>query len=185
MAPLQPKIILWTGPVHSGKTTTAAELVERARAEGFRVAGILSLSIYCDGTLRDGALAGFDVTDVQTGARAPLARRDRGAAEGLASFTFSPEGLELGNTALGSAAARSAALVVVDEFGPLELRGQGWRPAVDALLSSARGVVLLVVRERLAHRAARLYASHRPQVLPAGSADQVLAVLREQAGATD
>jgi len=172
------RLLLWIGPKHSGKTTAAAGLVERARAEGIRVAGILSPSV-----CRENTLAGFDVVDLDTGARAPLARRCERGTVRAGSFAFSAEGLEQGCTALASSTTRSAELVVVDEFGPLELRGQGWRAAVDALLSSVEGVVLLVVRERLAARVRRLYAHYRPRTLAAarrGSVDRVLTMLSER-----
>ena len=175
MTPSRSELILWVGPKHSGKTAAAAALVELARDEGFRVAGILSLSVYEGDTL-----TGFDVMDLAAGARVPLARRDEPGAIQAGSFGFRAEGIEHGRTALASEAARSADLVLVDEFGPLELRGEGWRPAVDELLPVAAGVVLLVVREGLADDVARLYERHCPGAVPARAAfiGRVLATLR-------
>ena len=177
MTPQSRELVLWVGPKHSGKTTAATALAKRARAEGFRVAGVLSTAIYEAGTL-----TGFDVVDVATGLRVPLARRGERSRLQAGLFGFRPGGLELGRAALTSGAARSADLVLVDEFGPLELRGAGWRPAVDTLLPTAVGAVLLVVRERLADGVARLYGCHRPRALPArpGSVGRLLAMLRER-----
>jgi len=145
------KLVLWTGEKHSGKTTSAAKLVEIARGEGFNVAGLLAPSLY-----RDGELLGFDAIDLRNETRAPLAKRntDTGKTE---QFTFLPEGLKLGNAALSATAAKSADLVIVDEFGPLELDGRLWRENVDSLLASSSALILLVVRQELAEQVRRVY----------------------------
>jgi nucleoside-triphosphatase THEP1 len=169
----QPNVVLWIGPKHSGKSTAAARLVARAVDEGLAVAGILAPAIY-----RDGALAGFDVVDIATGLRLPLARRTRNQQQDLGGFAFRPRGMRLGNAALRSAQARSAALVVVDEFGPLELRHEGWRHAVDRLIAHLRGTLLLVVRQELADDVAQLYCRWNPQRIWATDPDAIDAVLR-------
>jgi len=159
-------MILWTGGKHTGKTTAAAALVEAARGEGFSVAGILAPSIY-----RDTDLVGFDVVDLRTGHRAPLLEKGSGTffvggaddsvrpddpghvvsgnppPKKVPDPFFFDEGRALGAEALSPESTRSADLVVVDEFGPLELAGGGWRRAVDTLVRSAGGLVLLVVRD--------------------------------------
>jgi len=171
--PAERGCILWTGPKRSGKTTAAASLIGRARAAGAAVWGVLAEAV------RDeGGPAGFDVVDLAGGGRAPLARRGGAGPERTGPFAFTRAGLELGRAALARAGRRG--LVVVDEYGPLELAGGGWRRATDDLLARGGAVVLLVVREALAGEVARLYAAHRPLVLRAGSpgaADAVLEAL--------
>ena len=108
------------GPKHSGKSTAARQLIDRAVAEDLSVAGILAPSVY-----RDGILTGFDLVDLSTGRRAPLARLARNRSPRAGRFAFLPETLKQGNAALGLSVCATASLIVVDEFGPLELRGQG------------------------------------------------------------
>ena len=160
------RLLLLTGPKHSGKTTAAAALAERARAGGLRVVGLLAESVR-----RDGVLAGFDVVDLATGRRAALARRGSPAPPGrqhAGVFAFLDDGLALGAAALSPPAVDGADLVIVDEFGPLELAGRGWREAVDELLAAqVAAAVLLVVRERLVPAVRQLYAAHRPRVIDA------------------
>ncbi len=171
------KLILWTGEKHSGKTTSVAGLVEMARAEGFGVVGILAPSVY-----QNGKLLGFDVLDLRNEARAPLARlRVGGSRQG--KFDFLAEGLKLGNTALNSANAGSTDLIIVDEFGPLELDGQGWRKNVDSLVDTSNLLIVLVVRQELADRVQQLYGDSRSQKLHAAeakSADTVISMLRSR-----
>jgi nucleoside-triphosphatase THEP1 len=107
-----PSIILWVGPKHSGKTTSAARLLQATRAAGFVVAGCLAPSVYANDSL-----LGFDVVNLHSGERVPLARRETGPGENR-KFRFIAEGLALGNEALGPIATKDADLIIVDEYGP-------------------------------------------------------------------
>ena len=167
-------IILWVGPKHSGKTTSAARLVHAARAAGFVVAGCLAPSVYANDSL-----LGFDVVNLRSGERAPLARRETGPGQDR-KFRFIAEGLALGNEALDPTATQDADLIIVDEYGPLELTFQGWRTAGDRLMTSTDAVLLLVVREELANEVQQLYEAVPTRRLVAAqqtSIDEVLAVL--------
>ena len=178
MAGARAKLIIWTGPKHSGKTTAVEALAQDARAAGFSVAGLMAPSVH-----RGGRLIGFDVVDLRTGARAPLARRGAAAGPHVGDYGFLADGLEAGERALG-AAAHSAEMVVVDEFGPLELRGEGWRAGTDSLVARAEGLIVLVVREKLVDAVRRLYAGACCRVLsPAdpAAAESVMEMLRAAA----
>lgn len=175
------KLILWTGPKHSGKTAAAGELVERLRARGFSVAGLLAPSVY-----QGGQLVGFDALDLSTGQEARLLRRaERADAAEVGSFVFDQAGRGLARAALSCEAARRADLVVVDEFGPLELGGGGWRGPVDALIAEAAGVILLVVRAELVDEVRHAYGGVDCAVVAAAgprAAEEVLSILSPEAG---
>jgi nucleoside-triphosphatase THEP1 len=154
-------LILWTGPKHGGKTTSVTELARRVRQSGFRVAGLLAPSVY-----RDGHLVGFEALDLQSEARAPLAVR-RDDLGDVGPFHFVEEGLRLGRQALDVAATEGADLVLVDEFGPLELASGGWRPAVDALVRAGKTPLVIVVRQGLADAVRDVYADAPSRILSA------------------
>lgn len=169
-------LFLWTGPKHGGKTTAAAKLAPAARRHGFCVAGLLAPSIY-----REGHLTGFDALDLRSGIRAPLAVR-RNEPGDVGQFHFLEEGLRLGSQALDPAATEGADLVIVDEFGPLELASRGWRSAVDSLIRAGGMPLLLVVRQELVERVREVYAEVPSRLLDAAapeSIDDVLRSLRE------
>ena len=177
MAATQNRLILWVGEKHSGKTTSAANLARTARDEGFNVAGLLAPSLYCDGRL-----IGFDALDLGNEKRTPLARRQTNPGKS-GRFALVTHGLKLGNTALSAEATKSADLVIVDEFGPLELNGHGWRKNVDSLLASSDAVILLVVRLELADEVRRLYADASCRKLAAtepSSIDDGLTMLKDR-----
>ena len=174
MASAQTKVILWTGPKHSGKTTAATRLAEKVRAEGFTTAGVLAPSIYLDGRL-----VGFDLVDLQTKNRISLADRKNQNQR----FSFTDEGLRFGKAVLNRKATESAQLIIIDEFGPLELCGSGWRQNVDSLLTSAKGLLLIVVRQKLANRVQKLYSGISSQQLWADdseSIEKVVSILQSQ-----
>jgi len=167
-------LILWTGPKHSGKTTAAARLVQAVRAKGWAIAGCLAPSLY-----ENDRLIGFDILDLRTGRRATLARRRSMPGEEK-RFRFVTEEWKLGQEALSPAATRDADLIVIDEYGPLELASRGWRAATDRLMTSTDAVLLLVVREELVEKVLQLYGSIPARKIVAteqGSIDGILALL--------
>jgi molybdopterin-guanine dinucleotide biosynthesis protein A/nucleoside-triphosphatase THEP1 len=174
---MQNRLILWIGPKHSGKTTSATKLAQIASAEGFNVAGVLSPPLY-----RNSKLLGFDVLDLHSQTRAPLARRTISQSK-AGPFTFIADGLKLGNAVLSAEATKSADLVIVDEFGPLELNNEGWRRNVDSLLASSNALVLLVVRRELADTVRQVYANVPCRKLAAtegNSIDEVITMLKKR-----
>jgi len=177
MVSIRNKLVLWVGEKHSGKTTSATNLVEIARAEGFEVAGLLAPSIYSNGRL-----IGFVALELGNRTRAPLARRQKKPGKNGA-FAFVSNGLKLGNAALSPEATKSADLIIVDEFGPLELNGNGWRKNVDSLLASSNAVILLVIRRELVEAVQQLYADVPCQKLAAtkpNSIDEVIKMLKNR-----
>ena len=177
MVSTQNRLILWTGPKHSGKTTSAARLIEIARTEGFIVAGILEPSLY-----DNSELLGFDVLDVQNQKRRPLARRNKDKST-TGFFNFITNGLKFGNAVLSSETNKFADLIIIDEFGPLELKGQGWRRNIDSLLSSSNAIILIIVRQELTETFRKLYAGVPCLELEAienNSAHEVITILRNR-----
>jgi nucleoside-triphosphatase THEP1 len=167
-------LILWTGPKHSGKTTAALHLVEAARADGWTVAGCLAPSRY-----ETDRLVGFDIVHLGNGRRTTLARR-RTVRGREAGFQFTTDGWALGGEALRAAATQDADLIIVDEYGPLELASQGWRAATDRLMTTMEAALLLVVRKELVEKVRQLYGgipTHEIVATEPGSIDRILALL--------
>jgi nucleoside-triphosphatase THEP1 len=99
----------------------------------------------------------------------------------VVGFTFRDEGIQLGKRALQSVIRSPADLVVVDEYGPLELDGRGWRRDVDSLLDSRIPVLLLVVRDGVVGSVRQLYDAFTPHIIKAAdphAVSKVVAVLQ-------
>jgi nucleoside-triphosphatase len=167
-------LILWTGPKHSGKTMAASRLVEAARARGWTVAGCLAPSVH-----ENNRLVGFDIINLGNGRQTTLARRQI-PQEREEGFQFVADGWALGEEALGPGATKDADLIVIDEYGPLELAAQGWRAAADRLMIATEAALLLVVREELVEEVRQLYGGidmHEVVATEPGSVDKILALL--------
>jgi nucleoside-triphosphatase THEP1 len=130
--------VVVTGPRGSGKTTALRDAARALRGRGLDVGGVLQPAV-------EGAAGreGYDLEDAATGERRRLARR----GEAARGFDFDPD-------AWGWAAARLADakerrdVVVADELGLLEARGEGHLPALAALCRSPGRARLLVAAVR-------------------------------------
>jgi nucleoside-triphosphatase THEP1 len=93
-------------------------------------------------------------------------------------WEFTKAGLKLGRAALNPSAASSADLIIVDEFGPLELEGRGWRKEVDLLLASTNVPVVLVVRQELEGPVQKLYENYPSTKLAATKKDSINKIVK-------
>jgi nucleoside-triphosphatase THEP1 len=162
-------VVVAAGVRNSGKTAAVSALVERLQRRGVRVTGFVQPGIF-----EDGLKVGFAVRDLATGEEAVLARvaPERQGDHGT-SYLFDDAGFTLARRALGRASPGD--LVVVDELGPVELRGQGHMPAVQRALG-VPGLAGLVVVVRSQLVPALLAA------LPVGDASVVEVTDQECAG---
>ncbi len=145
-----PQVFLLRGAVETGKTGCLQQLVRRLQAENRKVGGILSERV-----MEGRETAGYDVVVIATGQRSPFLRRGNGEAGSIGRFAICREGLELGVKALSPEANRDMELVIVDETGRLELRGEGWAGSITALLEKGQPPLLLSVNGKLAAEIAR------------------------------
>ncbi|MCS7316170.1 MAG: nucleoside-triphosphatase [Bryobacterales bacterium] len=140
-----PALVLLTGARGEGKTTLCAELAKLVRDRGHPVAGILS-----PGSWSNGRRTAYQVQDLLSGEIRPLAlRSDQPGPIRQGAFLFDPAGLEFGRAALAAGAASRPGLLIVDEVGPLELRGEGWAAELDRLHAEPCCAMLWVVRPEL------------------------------------
>jgi nucleoside-triphosphatase THEP1 len=165
-------ILLWIGKRHAGKTTALGHfLFSPSFPHDVKLGGFLARSSYDEGKLR-----GFELEDVQSHDCVPLVVRTSelelgGGVEGerVGPFTLLSSGFSVGKEILRKAVeegTESSILIVVDEYGPLELTGRGWGPSVNEIIQTfgsrtSPSAVILVVREELASRVeSALQAEH-------------------------
>lgn len=153
------------GPIHSGKTTLLATSCRAWRTAGFRFDGFLSP------TVRTGeGIEGYDLFDLSAETKIPFLRREgQPDWERSGSFFFRPEALARAHAIIRR--VPEDVVLIVDEFGPLELRGGGLRPALNDVLGRPGHKALLVVREDILEDFARQFgetslAGIYPSILP-------------------
>ena len=122
----RPKIILVVGAKDSGKTTYLELLVKRAELKGLTVTGFLSRG--------DLNKENYYLENLNTNEKLVLASKISGLSSTIkrGEYYFSPDTLHYGNQLLKK--GLRADLIVLDEFGPLECDGQGFREGFDFLL---------------------------------------------------
>jgi nucleoside-triphosphatase THEP1 len=138
------KVYIVTGAVGEGKTAWLAKLTGLLMERGIKTGGILALRI-----MADGKTTGYDITDIRTGERTPFLRHTGDALIGVERFTMDKAGYNAGMRALDPALNSTVDVVILDEAGPLELRGQGWSDRISGLLHETRVILILAVRKNL------------------------------------
>jgi len=162
--------IIVHGAIGSGKTKTCVGLVEKARATGVPVGGILGLRRF-----QGGDLIGYDCLDLGSGESFPLVRL-RDEVEGpdwfqfrRLKYAFSSRGFERANEILAYTAdsMSPSMLVFFDEYGRLEEAGLGLRPGalrVSEALSGG-GAVVFTCRDNLVGEVRSLVQGRAVEVL--------------------
>lgn len=150
MNPPSPRasIHIVTGAQGVGKTTFLSQVTGTLTARGVAVHGFLS-QVVMAGDKR----AGYDLVFPRTDTRMPLCRSDVAmGGELVGPFSFSRDAIQAGLAALSPGEGDGEGVWIVDEVGPMEMRGAGWAPGLPGLLTRTSGTVVLVVRPDLLTR---------------------------------
>ncbi len=136
------KIIILTGHKNSGKTGFANRAADILKEKGFRVGGILSMSI-----TEDGGKTGYNLFDLRNGEFTLLCSMYNFSSDiRTGRFGFYDEGLLAGNFSLRD---YDYDIIFIDEAGRLELDGGGWSESIEKALKNYNGIMVLVIRQSL------------------------------------
>ncbi|MDB5253179.1 MAG: NTPase [Flaviaesturariibacter sp.] len=133
-------ILLFSRPVHSGKTT---ELLDRSAGQP----GVFGIAMPDEHGVRQ-------MRDVRTGvswlAQCLVPGMAGQAVETIGRFAFYQSSFQRANDLLRNAASARPRWIVIDEIGTLEMSGGGFRPVLDEILQvGSCQNLLLVVRDTL------------------------------------
>lgn len=169
-------IFLLTGPTQSGKTTLLKSLFSLLQERGIPTGGFLA-----PGTFSNGQRDKIFLEPLPRGNRSILALRSpQPGWIQYRKFYFDPATLRLGNELIKDATGdQPPLLLILDEVGPMELKGMGWYPSLERLKDASRFIQLWVVREKLIREVHMNYMIPKGNVLHAGkySAEELLEVL--------
>ena len=151
-------VLVLSGPVHGGKTT----FLER-RLPDWTGRGIIGYGFLSPAVTDENGDKGYDLAEVGTSLRLPYLRQQaEHGGEGIGPYAFVPETLERARSIICD--AEPSGLLVVDEVGPLELRGGGLWPVLRDALARPERAVLLVAREGILAELAAVLAPLVPAV---------------------
>jgi len=156
-------LVIVTGAIGIGKSTVCQKLVEILRNRGYTCGGILTYKSADNDIL---------IEDIQSGKKETLASSS-GIYQGprTAKYSFNPKGIDFGIQAIEE--GTSAAFLVVDEVGYLELRGEGFVKILELIKTDKVGKCILVIRREL-------LPDFLPQLLSAASVFEATTDNRDQ-----
>jgi nucleoside-triphosphatase THEP1 len=167
-------VIIITGKTGEGKTLLLKKLVDLLTEKGIKAGGILAPRI-----TEQNITTGYDIVNVATGRRAPFMRHiNREITAGVERFTQFKEGYETGLEALAPANNRNNTVVIIDEAGPLELRGEGWAPCIRELLKISGLQIILVVRKSLVREVTDKFNVDNAIIHEAGTDDDLAVIMK-------
>ncbi|MDX9729858.1 MAG: nucleoside-triphosphatase [Bacteroidales bacterium] len=166
--PHEKRVFIVTGTIGEGKTAWLAKLSGLLREKGVRVGGILALRI-----VEEGVTTGYDISDISSGDRTPFLRNTGSETMGVERFTMNDAGFNAGRNALDPANNKGNDVVIVDEIGPLELRGRGWSEVLGALLLDTSATVIIAIRKNLTDAVIEHFGIEGPLVIDVSGANVI------------
>ena len=147
----QTPVVIVSGDIQEGKTTFLIELVTKLKKKNVKINGFLARGIH-----DENGRIGYDLEDAVSGESIPYIRNKNSLnAYRHGKYYFSPEGLDFGKVILNNVRKMNTDLAVIDEVGPVELKGKGWAENIEKLVNIYRVPQLWVVRKPILKRVIR------------------------------
>ncbi|MCW4012038.1 MAG: hypothetical protein NWF07_03500 [Candidatus Bathyarchaeota archaeon] len=158
---MNPQVLIIHGPIGSGKSNRAEQIVDRALTKGYKVYGVISRRV-----LEGRETIGYEAYFPRTNETSPMVYKKppcEGVWEHLRGpFKYNKATFEKATEELIEAAhlMDDRTLVVADEYGHLEARGFGLYPGLLKVVEAlpGRGRLLIPCRTDKVDNALRLFA---------------------------
>ena len=146
-------IYIYTGPVKSGKSTLLLKWIEN-RSD---VAGILSVMF--KGRKHLYSIVQKEMKCLECDSKQPVK---------VGRYIFDNDIFKWGQVQLLKGLDTDPKVLVVDEIGFLELKGEGLEPAFSKILNASKQqelILLLVIRDSLVERVVEFYKLDQPKLI--------------------
>ena len=138
--PNQPRVIIVTGAVDSGKTSLLQQFLSHLENRNLEIGGVVA-----EGVWENGEKNGYEAVFLASGERRLLCRKGFSSPLNIGRFGFYEEVFASGEKMLTT--EQEAALTILDEIGLLELAGKGWASALAKLLTAKKQLFIVVRRD--------------------------------------
>jgi nucleoside-triphosphatase THEP1 len=154
------RIIFITGEKNSGKTTFLKYFVRTiAGSANIEVDGFIAEAI-----IEFGHKTGFRLHALQKNNKKLLCSEvHRKKWIKMGRFYFNPEGFRFGDRIL-SELKETINCVIIDEYGPLELREEGWHHSIGHLLKRNGLTVMIAVRSEILPEVVERFNGHEMHI---------------------
>ena len=144
-------VIIISGDVQQGKTSFLIKLESGLREKGIKTSGFFAKGVH-----NASGRIGYDLVNISGGQSCEFIR-NKPANDWYrhGKYFFSPEGISFGKKILENAWLQDPDLIIIDEIGPVELKGRGWADELEKLVNEVRITQLWVVRKPLLKRVIR------------------------------
>ncbi len=137
------QIVIVSGKKNAGKTKYLQEIRQRAAGKGWDVGGFLSIARW-----ENNEKSHYFLFDLQNAKEHLLAwKSDKPAALRIGQYELSASAFDWGTNLIRS--QLHLPVLILDEFGPLEMQEKGWYKALLFLLKHYRGILFISVRPDL------------------------------------
>ena len=131
--------IFITGMPGVGKTTVVHKINAILKEKGLKVGGI-----YCPEIRVDKVRVGFEIIDLLTGNRGILSHIDQNDGPRVGKYRVNIQDLSNIGVKGISKAIREADYIVIDEIGPMELKGENFQEAVKNIVEGTKPLLGII-----------------------------------------
>ncbi|HPF51361.1 MAG TPA: nucleoside-triphosphatase [Draconibacterium sp.] len=138
---VQTKLIILTGEIGSGKTMVLKKLIQQFQKDRIKVGGF-----YQERIVEKDETVGYDFVEIETGRRFEFLRKNASGSHRVGKYSINTEVFPIGKEILATV---RQSIVVVDEIGKMENKGDGWAAAFATLLQSNNVQIIASFRKEL------------------------------------
>lgn len=140
------RIFMITGARAGGKTSYAEKLISCLKENGVQISGFLAKR-----EMQGEDTVGYDLVNIGNNNRHSfLSVVGETSGQKIGKFTILPSGLAAGKKILHQSLHDKTGIVIIDEIGALELKGDGWSDSLDELIEKSNNQLLIIVRDEFA-----------------------------------
>lgn len=137
------RLVIITSEINSGKTQTLEKISNTLKAKKISVGGFLSVADY-DKSKK----IAYSLKNIATGEEVPLATQRRFDMNiTIGKYFFYEHAFDKANDWLND--TRPFDVIIIDEVGPLEMRGGGFYELLTNLFQDFKGILVIAVRTEI------------------------------------
>ena len=165
------KVLLLVGKSGEGKTTLLQKLLTAH--------GELSFGgVICPGTWTNNKRYKIQIIDIKSKSSTLFAQRSGGSGDDVGPFIFTEGGRDLSRAALAPASHINDDCIIIDEIGPLELKGAGYGSFLAPLLALEKSCHIWAVRPTIVEEVVAQWMLVDPVVVDVADDDAFMRVER-------